>query len=70
MPMIDACIPEGALQPEAEAQLMRSLVDILIRLEGFDPKNEVARAVTWTLLHRPKVFVAGIPLQSRCIVLL
>lgn len=59
MPMIDACIPEGALQPEAEAQLMRSLADILIRLEGFDPKNEVARASTWTFLHRPKVFVAG-----------
>jgi phenylpyruvate tautomerase PptA (4-oxalocrotonate tautomerase family) len=59
MPMIDASIPEGALDPAAEERLLRELTDILIRLEGFDPANERVRAVTWTFLHRPKVFVAG-----------
>jgi phenylpyruvate tautomerase PptA (4-oxalocrotonate tautomerase family) len=61
MPMIDAYIPEGALEQKAEAQLLRDLTEILIRLEGFDPANERARSVTWTFLHRPNVFVAGLP---------
>lgn len=64
MPMIDAYIPEGALSPEAEAQLCRELTDIVIRLEDLDPKNERARAVTNIFLHRPQVFVAGAPTNS------
>jgi phenylpyruvate tautomerase PptA (4-oxalocrotonate tautomerase family) len=63
MPMIDLCIPEGALAPDAEQRLLRELAELLIRLEGFDPENERARAVTWTFLHRPQVFVAGEPVR-------
>lgn len=61
MPMIDACIPEGALTPDAEARLLEEITEILIRLEGFDPANERARPMTWIFLHRPAVFVAGAP---------
>lgn len=46
MPMIDAYIPEGALQPEAEAMLCKSLTDILLRAEGFDPSNPIAQSVS------------------------
>jgi phenylpyruvate tautomerase PptA (4-oxalocrotonate tautomerase family) len=60
MPMIDVTIPEGALQPEAEARLMKELTDILITHEGFGADNKVAQRVTWVYLHRPAaVFVAG-----------
>jgi len=59
MPMIDAFIPEGALEPEAEARLFEELTDILLRLEGLDPTNQKARDVSVIFLHRPKVFVAG-----------
>ena len=61
MPMIDAFIPDDALEPKAEAQLFNELTEILIRLEGFEPTNERARAATWIFLHRPKVFRAGSP---------
>ena len=60
MPMIDVTIPEGALQPEAEARLMKELTDILITHEGFGADNKIAQGVTWVFLHRPAaVFVAG-----------
>jgi phenylpyruvate tautomerase PptA (4-oxalocrotonate tautomerase family) len=59
MPMIDAYIPEGALQRDAEERLFRELTDLLIRLEGFEPTNERARSATWLFLHRPTVYVAG-----------
>ncbi|MGY4155575.1 phenylpyruvate tautomerase PptA (4-oxalocrotonate tautomerase family) [Bradyrhizobium sp. USDA 4461] len=60
MPMIDVTIPEGALKPEAEAQLIKELGDILIGHEGFDPANQVAQSVTVVFLHRPAaIYVAG-----------
>jgi len=58
MPMIDLYIPEGALAPMNEDRLVGELVDILIRAEGFDPTDEKIRGVTWTFLHRPKVYRA------------
>ena len=61
MPMLDAFIPEGALDQKAEARLLNELTDILLRLENLDPANERARAVTVIFLHRPKIFVAGSP---------
>ncbi|QOZ23337.1 tautomerase family protein [Bradyrhizobium sp. CCBAU 51753] len=65
MPMIDVTIPEGALNPDAEARLIRELGDILIGHEGFDPANEVAQSVTVVFLHRPAaVYVAGAPSPS------
>jgi phenylpyruvate tautomerase PptA (4-oxalocrotonate tautomerase family) len=60
MPMIDAFIPEGALEPEAETRLMEQLTTILLKHEGFDPTNQRARDVTLIFVHRPAaVYVAG-----------
>lgn len=53
MPMIDAFIPEGALSPQAEAQLMRDLTDTLIQHEGLDPREPRVRDLTWIFVHRP-----------------
>jgi phenylpyruvate tautomerase PptA (4-oxalocrotonate tautomerase family) len=63
MPMIDVIVPEGALEPDAEAGLMKEMTDILIRAEGFDPEtNQVAQSVSVVFLHRPvAVYVAGAP---------
>jgi phenylpyruvate tautomerase PptA (4-oxalocrotonate tautomerase family) len=60
MPMIDVTIPEGALEPDAEARLIKELTDILIAHEGFDPANKVAQSVSVVFVHRPAaVYVAG-----------
>ena len=65
MPMIDAYIPQGALEPEAEKVLVARLTDILLRAEGLDPANPAARNVSLVFLHRPvEVFVAGAPAES------
>ncbi len=61
MPMLDAYIPEGALEPEAERKLLDKLTDLLIRHEGADPDNEVVRSIAWAFVHRPQVYVAGAP---------
>ncbi|WP_231753729.1 tautomerase family protein [Burkholderia savannae] len=62
MPMIDAYIPEGALAPQAEAQLMRELTDILIRHEDLDPDDPRVRDAAWIFVHRPTaVYRAGAP---------
>jgi phenylpyruvate tautomerase PptA (4-oxalocrotonate tautomerase family) len=59
--MIDAFIPESALSPKAEAQLMFELTEILIAHEGLDPSNERTRDRTWIFVHRPAVYRAGVP---------
>jgi phenylpyruvate tautomerase PptA (4-oxalocrotonate tautomerase family) len=60
MPMLDACIPQGALTPEAEKSLLSELTDLLITHEGADPSNENVRSIAWVFLHRPEtVFVGG-----------
>src|ERR1700756_643706 len=60
MPRLDAYIPEGALSDEAENDLLSKLTDILLRNEGADPTNLVARSIAYVWLHRPaKMFVAG-----------
>ena len=60
MPMLDAYIPEGALAPEAESQLLSDLTDILLRHEGADPSHPVSRSLAWVFLHRPEaVYAAG-----------
>ncbi|MDR0241339.1 MAG: Tautomerase enzyme [Burkholderia sp.] len=60
MPMIDVTLPEGALAPHAEAQLMNELTATLIRHEGLDPDNPRVRDVTWIFVHRPAaVYRAG-----------
>src|SRR5262245_17575369 len=58
--MLDAYIPEGALTADAERELLADLTDLLLRHEGADPTNEVARSIAWVFLHRPaEVYVAG-----------
>jgi phenylpyruvate tautomerase PptA (4-oxalocrotonate tautomerase family) len=65
MPMLDAYIPEGALEAQAEQQLLSELTDILIVNEGADPTNPQVRSIAWLFVHRPEaVFVAGAPAQA------
>ena len=59
MSIMDAFIPEGALKPLAEGQLMKELTDILVSLEGFEPENEQAREASVIFVHRPTVLVAA-----------
>jgi phenylpyruvate tautomerase PptA (4-oxalocrotonate tautomerase family) len=59
MPMLDAHIPQGALDPSAEKELMSKLTDILLEWEGADPRNEVARSIAWVFLHRPAALFVG-----------
>ncbi|MEU3511023.1 hypothetical protein ABZ733_24650 [Streptomyces longwoodensis] len=59
MRMLDVCIPNGALQPDAEAALLSRITEILIRNEGFDPADPVSRSVSWLWLHRPAGVYAG-----------
>lgn len=61
MPMIDAFIPDNALTPQAEQQLIREVTDLVIKYEIGDPVNERARNAAWLSVHRPIVFVGGVP---------
>ena len=64
MPMLDAYIPAGALEAQAEEQLLAKLTDLLIVNEGADPANPQVRSIAWLFVHRPAaVFVAGEPAQ-------
>jgi phenylpyruvate tautomerase PptA (4-oxalocrotonate tautomerase family) len=65
VPMLDIYVPEGALQPEAEAALLGRLTDILIKYEGFDPADPTTREVFWAFLYRPVVVhVGGVPADA------
>jgi phenylpyruvate tautomerase PptA (4-oxalocrotonate tautomerase family) len=60
MPMLDAYIPDGALDADAERQLLSTLTDILLEHEGADPADPRARSLAWVFLHRPqRMLVAG-----------
>jgi phenylpyruvate tautomerase PptA (4-oxalocrotonate tautomerase family) len=62
--MIDAFIPQGALEPEAEARLIKEVTEILLRHEkDIDPANERVQAVSVLFLHRPQVYAAGVPVH-------
>jgi hypothetical protein len=61
MPMLDAYIPEGALSPSAESELLATITDLLLEHEGVDSSNERARPLAWVFVHRPQVYVAGAP---------
>ena len=64
MPMLDAYIPEGALSPSAERDLLATITDLLLEHEGVNPSNERARPLAWVFVHRPQVYVAGLPPKS------
>lgn len=59
VPKLDAYIPEGALDRDAEVALMRSLTDILLEEEGADPTNEFVRSIAWVSVHRPALQLVG-----------
>jgi phenylpyruvate tautomerase PptA (4-oxalocrotonate tautomerase family) len=61
MPMCDAYIPEGALPPAAERELLSKVTDLLLLHEGVDPSNPAARALAWVFVHRHDMYVAGAP---------
>lgn len=63
MPMLDAYIPEGALSPSAERELLGKITDLLLEHEGVDPTNERARAIAWISVHRHQMYVAGAPAE-------
>lgn len=64
MPMLDAYIPKDALSPASERELVRRLTDLLLEHEGVDPTNKMGRAVAWVAVHRPEMYVAGVPAQA------
>src|SRR5215468_4670440 len=64
MPMCDAYIPERALSPSAEHELLGRITDLLLEHEGVDPANEKARKLAWVFVHRPEVHVAGAPAKT------
>jgi phenylpyruvate tautomerase PptA (4-oxalocrotonate tautomerase family) len=53
MPMLDVYIPEDALAADVEKRLLRQLAEILIKHEGADPSDPLARSLAKVWLHRP-----------------
>lgn len=51
--MLDVYIPEDALPTGVEKQLLIQLAEILIKHEGADPTDPVARSLAKVWLHRP-----------------
>jgi phenylpyruvate tautomerase PptA (4-oxalocrotonate tautomerase family) len=64
MPMCDAYIPEGALSPSGERELLDRITNLLLEHEGVHPTNERARALAWVFVHRHEMYVAGAPAQA------
>jgi phenylpyruvate tautomerase PptA (4-oxalocrotonate tautomerase family) len=64
MPMLDAFIPQGALDEAAEHALLSELTDLLLFHEGVDPTNETARQIAWVFVHRTEMYVAGAPADA------
>jgi phenylpyruvate tautomerase PptA (4-oxalocrotonate tautomerase family) len=64
MPMLDAYIPEGALTPEAERELLGTCTDLLLKHEGADPTNEKFRSLAWVFVHRHETYVRGVPAEA------
>jgi phenylpyruvate tautomerase PptA (4-oxalocrotonate tautomerase family) len=71
MPMCDAFIPTGALEPDVEHALvqrvtsllveheLRRITDLLDNPEEVKASHDRARAIAWTFVHRTDVYVAG-----------
>lgn len=57
-------IPEGALSPSAEGELLGRITHLLLEHEGVDPTNERARLLAWVFVHRPETYVAGVPAEA------
>jgi phenylpyruvate tautomerase PptA (4-oxalocrotonate tautomerase family) len=71
VPMIDAHIPAGALSPEAEKEMLKSVTDMVVRHEirrtvdimedeaAVEASIKRASSIAWLFVHRPEVYVAG-----------
>jgi phenylpyruvate tautomerase PptA (4-oxalocrotonate tautomerase family) len=75
MPMCDAYIPAGALEPEAERKLIARITDLLVehemrRFEDLMPPGTVqasrerASSIAWVFVHRTETYVAGLPVEA------
>jgi phenylpyruvate tautomerase PptA (4-oxalocrotonate tautomerase family) len=47
MSILDAYIPEGAVSPSTERELLAKITDLLLEHEGVDPTNERVRPLAW-----------------------
>jgi phenylpyruvate tautomerase PptA (4-oxalocrotonate tautomerase family) len=71
VPMIDAYIPDGALSPDAEKEMLKSVTDMVVRHEirrtvdimedeaAVEASIKRASSIAWLFVHRPEVYVAG-----------
>lgn len=63
MPVFELTYPEGALEPQARAELLENLTTALLRAERA-PDTEFFRSVTWSYVHElpaDSVLAAGRP---------
>jgi len=66
MPVFEVTYPEGALAPDARAELMEDLTAALLRAERA-PDTEFFRSVTWSYVHElpaGSVHQAGSPVEA------
>jgi hypothetical protein len=47
MSILDAYIPEGALSPSTERELLTNITDLSLEHEGVEPSNKRARPLAW-----------------------
>jgi phenylpyruvate tautomerase PptA (4-oxalocrotonate tautomerase family) len=67
VPVFELTYPEGALEPDARAQLMDDLTTALLRAERA-PETQFFRDITWSYVHElpaGSVLAAGRPVDQR-----
>ena len=67
MPVFELTYPEGALEPDARAQLLDDLTTALLRAERA-PETQFFRDITWSYVHElpaGSVLAAGRPVDQR-----
>jgi phenylpyruvate tautomerase PptA (4-oxalocrotonate tautomerase family) len=67
VPFFELTYPEGALEPDARAQLMDDLTTALLRAERA-PETQFFRDITWSYVHElpaGSVLAAGRPVDGR-----
>jgi phenylpyruvate tautomerase PptA (4-oxalocrotonate tautomerase family) len=67
VPVFELTYPEGALEPDARAQLVDDLTTALLRAERA-PETQFFRDITWSYLHElpaGSVLAAGRPVDQR-----
>ena len=76
MPLCDAYIPMGVLEPEVERKLVARVTRLLINHEmrriselmndpaEIEASRARASAIAWTFVHRTEIYVAGEPITA------